>query len=78
MAKIKQIDMLNELVTVFEERVLDDNCLKNNMKWDEYIKRIIGGWNPDNFHPCEYWLECYRMAIKKLKRAGKRTSDYYN
>lgn len=74
--KISQIAVLDELVTVFEERVLDENCMKNNMKWDEYIRKIIDGWNPDNFQH-EYWLECYRTAIKKLKRVGKRTNEYY-
>ncbi len=77
MDKIPLIDVLDELTTVFEERVLDQNCADNKMKWDEYIKKVLGGWNPDNFQH-GYWLEVYRNAIGKLKKAGKRKHEEYH
>jgi len=78
MDEIPLIDVLNELTTVFEERVLDQNCADNKMKWDEYIKKILGGWNPDNFHPTTYWLDVYRTSIGKLKKSGKRKDEIYH
>lgn len=71
MKKPSLLDVLQELTTVFEERVLDDNCAKHKMKWDEYINKILDGWNPDIGN--DYLLEAYRVAIKKLKRSGRIT-----
>lgn len=77
MNKIPLIDILDELTTILEERVLDQNCADNKMKWDDYIKKILSGWNPDNFQH-EYWLDVYRNAIQKLKKSGKRKDEIYH
>lgn len=73
MSKLSLLDVIQELAVTFEERVLDQNCADNNMKWDVYITKILDGWVPDNF-PRTHALECYLVAIKKLSRSGRTTT----
>lgn len=73
MDKISLLDMIEALATCFEERVLDQNCADNKMQWDVYITKILNGWTPDNLLQV-YWLECYRLAIKKLQKSGRKTT----
>jgi hypothetical protein len=71
------LEVIEALATVFEERVLDENCAKNNMKWDIYIRKIIlEKWTPDNFSS-PHWLDCYRKAIEKLKKSDKTTTGSF-
>jgi hypothetical protein len=57
---------------MFEEKVLDDDCAKNSMGWEEYINRVFKGWTPDTITHLSYDIEAWRQAIKLLHRSEKK------
>ena len=66
-------EMLLELVTAYEERILDKNCGDLGWNWAPYIHKIFKeDWCPDDVN--ERWLEAWKEAVRKLRKAGVHVS----
>jgi len=64
--------VVKDLASTFEEKVLNQDCARRELKWAPYLTSILGGWCPTTLDCTR--LDSYLQAVIFLQSQDEKTT----